>query len=225
MKVELLVSEWCPTCPQAEKVWRKVADERDIEFAVLDMTQPEGRMLAQQLRIRTIPAVVIDGVLRAVGVQSLAEAGCMVAAAAPRRHASPRHAGLLLSGDNRWFIVTAMAYLLASGVWLLAQETLLADGSQRAIGIHLFGIGFVMSLIYGLAAHMLPRFTGNPIFVGVWPWAQYACQNLGILLLTSGHWLAAFSAVVAGAVLIWLSLLVFALRILCVLWPRDAVGS
>ncbi len=81
MKIELLVSEWCPTCPAAERVWREVAAERDIELALVDLAQFEGRELARRLGIRTIPAVVLDGVLAAVGVQSLAEARQTVAGA------------------------------------------------------------------------------------------------------------------------------------------------
>ncbi|MFN7087744.1 MAG: glutaredoxin family protein [Burkholderiales bacterium] len=221
MKVELLVSEWCPTCPQAEQVWRQVADERDIEFAVLDMMQTEGRALVQRLRIRTIPAVVIDGVLQGVGVQSLSEAHRLVAAAPLRKRASPRHAGLLLSADNRLFIVTAMVYLIASGTWLLAHGMLLTGSTLRPVGIHLFGAGFVLSLIYGLGAHMLPRFTGNPIRVGAWPRAQYMCLNLGIMLFAGGHWLLARWAMIAGGALMWLSLLIYALRAWPVLWRQD----
>jgi len=225
MKVELLVSEWCPTCPQAEQVWRQVAEERDIEFAVLDMMQPEGRALTQRLRIRTIPAVAIDGVLQGVGVQSLPDARRLVAAAPMRRRASPRHAGMLLSADNRLFIVTAMVYLMTSGAWLLAQGTLASDGALRPAGIHLFGAGFVLSLIYGLGAHMLPRFTGNPIRVGAWPRVQYGCLNLGIVLFIGGYWLAFRCSMVAGGGLMWLSLLIFSLRIWPVLWRREAGGK
>ncbi|MBS1219819.1 MAG: hypothetical protein H6R21_2952, partial [Proteobacteria bacterium] len=111
MKVELLVSEWCPTCPQAERVWSAVAAEREFEFAVIDLAQQEGRELAHRLRVRTIPAIVIDGELKAVGVQSTAEALLMVAASPVRRRASPRHAGMMLSLDNRWFVSTAMLCL------------------------------------------------------------------------------------------------------------------
>jgi len=46
MRVELLVSDWCPTCPAAEAVWRRVAAEKDIDYAVLDLAQPEGKRLA-----------------------------------------------------------------------------------------------------------------------------------------------------------------------------------
>ena len=56
---------------------------------------------------------------------------------------------------------------------------------------HLFG-GFALCLIYALGAHMLPRFTARPIRGGAWSAAQ-----------------------LAGGLLLWLSLALFALR----LWP------
>ncbi|MDH5536580.1 MAG: thioredoxin family protein [Betaproteobacteria bacterium] len=220
MKVELLVSEWCPTCPQAERVWRRIATERDIEFAVLDLAQPEGRELAQRLRIRTIPAVVIDGELKAVGVQEPAEAQRMVAAAPARRRASPLHAGMLLSNDNRWFICGAMVWLIASGVWFAIEGALVTGDRLRPVGTHLFGAGFVLSLIYGLAAHMLPRFTGNPIASGAFAWSQFGSLNAGVALLIAGAAAGASSLLVSGGALIWVSLALHAWRIWPVLWPR-----
>lgn len=222
MKVELLVSEWCPTCPQAEQVWRAVAAERDFDLAVIDLAQPEGRELARRLRIRTIPALVIDGELKAVGVQSVSEAHRMVAAAPLRRRASPRHAGMMLSADNRGFVSAAMMYLLASAVWIAWHGALITDGPGRAIGIHLFGAGFLLSLIYGLAAHMLPRFTGSPIAMGALPWVQFASLNAGLVLLFAGLGWEAVSLTVAGGALVWVSFLVFAWRIWRVLWPEKA---
>jgi glutaredoxin len=221
MKVELLVSEWCPTCPQAEQVWSTVSQEKDIAFAVLDLAQPEGRELAHRLRLKTIPAVVVDGKLVAVGVQSLGEARQLVAAAPQRAKSSPLHAGMMLSRDNRWFIVTAMVYLVLSGAWILAQRALVSDGVLRPVGVHLFTTGFVLNLIYGMGAHMLPRFTGNPIRLGTWPWAQYACINIGIILFTLGYWLGERVFAMAGGVLMWISLLIFFLRIGPLLWTKP----
>lgn len=225
MKVELLVSEWCPTCPQAEKVWRQVAEERDIEFAVLDMMQPEGRALAQRLRIRTIPAVAVDGVLQAVGVQSLSDAQRMAAAAPLRKRASLRHAGMLLSADNRAFIAAAMIYLMLSGAWLLAQGSLVTGGALRPIGIHLFGAGFVLSLIYGLGSHMLPRFTGNPIRAGAWAWTQFFAIHAGIVVFSAGFALSSEHVALTGGILMWLSLSIYAWRVWPVLWPRLSVPA
>ena len=86
MKVQLLVSEACSPCDQAQAIWRAVADELALDFSVVNLAGPEGRDLADRLRIRTIPALVIDGVLMAIGVQSPDEARALVARAPARTH-------------------------------------------------------------------------------------------------------------------------------------------
>jgi len=202
MRVALLVSEWCVTCPAAEAVWRTVAAEKDIDYAVLDLAQPEGKRLARELRIRSIPALVIDGELKAVGVLPLAEARKFVAAAPERPARAARHVGLLLGRDERLFALSALAWLVLSGGALLLEGSLLAPAPM-----HLFG-GFVLCLIYALGAHMLPRFTGRPIRGGAWSYAQLACADAGIALFAVGLQLT-------GGVLLWLSLALFTAR----LWP------
>jgi thioredoxin-like negative regulator of GroEL len=86
MKVELLVSDACDPCDQAEKVWRGVATELDLDFSVVNLDRPEGRQLAERLQLQTIPALVVDGVLVAIGVQSAEEARALVSRAPLRRH-------------------------------------------------------------------------------------------------------------------------------------------
>jgi len=86
MKVQLLISDPSAPCKQAEKIWRGVAAERDLDFSLLDLAEPEGKALADRLQIKTIPALVVDGVLVAIGVQSPDEARALVAPApAPKR--------------------------------------------------------------------------------------------------------------------------------------------
>lgn len=79
MEVRLLVSKWCPVCPQAEQVWAAVAHAGALDYQVIDVADPPGRALVSRLRIKTVPAVVIDGRLQAVGLQSVAEATRLVA--------------------------------------------------------------------------------------------------------------------------------------------------
>jgi len=79
VKVQLLVSESCAPCDQAEKVWRQVAAERALDFSVVNLAGPEGQVLADRLRLKTIPALVIDGRLIAIGVQSVEEARSLIA--------------------------------------------------------------------------------------------------------------------------------------------------
>jgi glutaredoxin len=86
MKVQLLVSESCIPCDQAEAVWRVVAAERELDFTVVNLADPEGRRIADQLRLRTVPALVIDDKLIAIGVQSPVEARAMVARAPQRKY-------------------------------------------------------------------------------------------------------------------------------------------
>ncbi len=85
MKVQLLVSESCAPCDQAETIWRGVASERDLDFTVVDLGKPEGQQLANRLHLKTIPALVVDGVLVAIGVQSPEEARALVARAPLRK--------------------------------------------------------------------------------------------------------------------------------------------
>jgi len=222
MKVELLVSEWCASCHQAEKIWREVAQEREFEFAVLDMGQPEGRALVSRLRLKTIPALVIDNELKGIGVQSLAEARALVQAAPPKAKSDMQHAGLSLSQDNRWFVLASLIYLMLAGLGLVINGALLSDGPMRPLALHLFTVGFVLSLVYAMGAHMLPRFTGNPILSGVWPWLQMGAVHAGLLSYSAGYLFGWHGLVLGGGVLIWFSLLIFTLRIWRVLWPKPA---
>lgn len=129
---------------------------------------------------------------------------------------------MVLSRDNRAFVVSAMGYLMLSGMWLLAQGTLLTDDGDRAVGVHLFTVGFLTALIYGLGAHMLPRFTGNPIRSGPLAWAQLALLHGGLWILMAGAWADADSVAMAGGVLIWLTFAIQTARLWPVLWPRRA---
>jgi glutaredoxin len=78
LKLQLLVSKWCPSCPAAQQVWSKVAGGKGLALEVLDVGQPPGRHLALELGIRTVPAIVIDGTLRSVGTSSVADALALV---------------------------------------------------------------------------------------------------------------------------------------------------
>lgn len=81
MKIELFVSETFEPCRDAERVWSDAVRERDIELTVVDINSAEGQARAQQLAIGMVPALVVNGRLRAVGVQSPVEARNLLAAA------------------------------------------------------------------------------------------------------------------------------------------------
>lgn len=86
MKVQLVVSDSCAPCDQAEAVWRVVAAERELDFTVVNLTDPEGQWIVKRWRLRTVPALVIDDRLVAIGVQSPVEARALVARAPQRKY-------------------------------------------------------------------------------------------------------------------------------------------
>jgi len=220
MQVRLLVSDWCASCHRAEAVWQEVAEHKAIDYAVVDMAQPEGRALANQLRIRSIPAVVIEGQLAHVGVQPVSEAMALVAQAPDREAGGARHVGLGLSVTSRAAILGAMAYMLLAGA-ALPFGGLLLEGPLRIAAVHLFGLGFLTLLVYGLGEHMLPRFTGAPIRLGGWSWSQQALLHLGLWAIVVGALGAWRSVIAIGGLLAWLSLLLFLFRLWPVLWGRG----
>ncbi len=73
-KVILLVSRWCPTCPNADALWRKLKEEYDFDYEVLDVTSKEGRYWVSKLMIRSVPSSIVDGKLAFVGVPDEREA-------------------------------------------------------------------------------------------------------------------------------------------------------
>jgi glutaredoxin len=78
VKIELLVTDGCEPCKQAEALWHELATERGIELTVVKLSEPYGRVLAERLHLKTIPAVVVDGVLRGIGVPTRADALALI---------------------------------------------------------------------------------------------------------------------------------------------------
>lgn len=74
MKIELLIAQGCPFCREAEQVWRQAAAEQKAELSLLDVGHPHGQAITHRLTLKTVPAVLIDGTLKGVGVQTLDEA-------------------------------------------------------------------------------------------------------------------------------------------------------
>lgn len=218
--VQLLVSDWCPTCPEAERIWREVAERRDIRFEVLDVAQAEGRELVGELRIRTIPSVVVDGELKGVGVLSREKAAALVADAPERKPGAFRFVGMTMGATSRAAIAGAMTYLLLSAAFL-PFEGLTGNPDLRPVALHLFGLGFVTFMIYGVGEHMLPRFTGRRILMGPVAWVQQALAHLGLLALAGGFLFGFRGMALAGAISAWSGLLIFAGRLLPVVWGAE----
>ena len=216
--VQLLVSEWCEPCRGAEEVWRQVAQTKAIAFEVLDVGQREGRAIIARLGVKTVPATVIDGVLRHVGVPTSKEALLYVAAAPDKIARSVQYVGMTLEATSRWAIAAAAVYLALAGSALLFGDGIAGDARWRGPALHAFGLGFVAFIVFGLGEHMLPRFTGAPIRGGWIAWTQQGLAHAGTVLLIAGLVGDQRASALVGGTLAWAAFALFAARLVPVLW-------
>ena len=60
--LELFTSSTCPHCPRARRMVKELLGERDDFVAYEnDTTSPEGKIKAQQFRVRFVPSLFIQG--------------------------------------------------------------------------------------------------------------------------------------------------------------------
>ena len=122
---------------------------------------------------------------------------------------------------NRWFIAAALIYALLGGLlglaWLVFPAAL-PPFALRAHG-HLMLLGFVGMTIFGIALHVLPRFTGRPLYSERLADAQLFLVNAGLLALVAG-WLGGARALsVAGGALLWAGVVIFAVNVVATVRP------
>jgi hypothetical protein len=227
VKVQLLVSEWCTPCRGAEEGWQAVAHAKAIAFEVLDVGQPEGRAVVARLGVRSVPATVVDGTLRHVGVPSLGEAQAFVADAPDRAVArdASHYVGLTLAPTSAMAIVSAAVYLAAAGAALVFGGGIAGDAAWRAAALHAFGLGFVAFFVFGLGAHLLPRFTGAPIRGGAVAWAEFGSAHAGTLLLVAGFVAPSPALAFAGGLGAMAAFALFALRLAPVLRASGSADT
>ena len=222
MKIQLLVSEWCMPCRDAEQVWRRVAERKDIAFEVLDVGQPEGREVVSRLGVRTVPSTVVDGALKHLGVPTPQEAAALTAEAPDREAAATaRYVGLTLETTSAWAIFFSALYLAIAGAALVFGGGIAGDAPWRAASLHVYGLGFATFLIFGLGEHLLPRFTGAPIRGGQAAWWQQGLAHAGVLLLVIGFAAASRTAALGGGIAALAAFAIFAWRLAPVLMARS----
>lgn len=73
--------------------------------------------------------------------------------------------------------------------------------AYRPAHVHANLLGFVSMMIFGVAYHVVPRFTGNPLHSRRLGPLHLAAANLGLLLLVSG-WIVRVWAFWAGEALV-----------------------
>ena len=94
-----------------------------------------------------------------------------------------------------WFV---KAFLKSSLAWLAVGVTLgLAMAMKpswavyRTVHLHMNLLGFVTMMIYGVAYHVIPRFTGHPLHSRRFATVQWWIANAGLALMAIGFALRA----------------------------------
>src|SRR3954464_8299644 len=101
----------------------------------------------------------------------------------------------------RWFLKASLAWL-ASGVALgVAMAAHPVWTVYKAAHMHMMLLGFVTMMIYGVAYHVIPRFTGYPLPSRKAAGAHWWLANTGLLLMVCGFILRAQWAGVGTVVL------------------------
>ncbi len=84
------------------------------------------------------------------------------------------------------FIKTALLWL-GLGVTLgVVMAVVPAAAVYRTVHLHMNLLGFVSMMIYGVAYHVIPRFTGNAIHNRTIAIVQFWLANTGLTLLVAG---------------------------------------
>jgi cbb3-type cytochrome oxidase subunit 1 len=104
-----------------------------------------------------------------------------------------------------WFV---KAFLKASLAWLVAGVTLgVAMAAHpvwtvyRPAHAHMVLLGFATMMIYGVAYHVIPRFSGHVLHSRRAAGAHFWCSNVGLALLVAGFALRAVGASAGTALL------------------------
>jgi cbb3-type cytochrome oxidase subunit 1 len=122
---------------------------------------------------------------------------------------------------NRWFIAAALAYALLGGMLALGWLAFPAAWPPYALRAHahLMLMGFLGMMIFGVGLHVLPRFTGRPLYSERMADAQFALVNAGLLAMVAG-WLGGLRvAALAGGAILWAGVLLFAVNVVATVRP------
>jgi len=116
---------------------------------------------------------------------------------------------------NRLFILAALTYSLVGaliGLIWLAHPGLIPGNVPRIHG-HLMLLGFITMMVYGVGLHVLPRFSGRPLYSERLANVQFYTANLGLLIMVIG-WLMFHNLTVSlGGLLAWSAMGMFAMNI------------
>src|SRR6185503_6831145 len=100
---------------------------------------------------------------------------------------------LFVKASLTWFGIGATL-----GVCMAIEPALII---YRPAHLHMNLLGFVTMMIYGVAYHVMPRFTGHPLYSPRLAMAQWWLSNAGLATMVGGFAIAPRSAGIGGLLL------------------------
>ncbi len=67
MKIQLIIMGRTEQSQATENIWQKICEEQGLSLAVADSETEEGQTLVEKLALRTLPALVVNDRVVAVG--------------------------------------------------------------------------------------------------------------------------------------------------------------
>ncbi|MHB8347194.1 MAG: hypothetical protein ACYDHM_08415 [Acidiferrobacterales bacterium] len=127
---------------------------------------------------------------------------------------------------NRLFVTLSLVYALIGGLvgiaWL--SDPRLIPGDVARLHGHIMLLGFIAMMIYGVGLHVLPRFSGNPLFSERMANWQLYVSNIGLWLMSAG-WIASLNRLVLiGGMVSWVGIGMFALNIMLTVKSHGPAG-
>jgi cbb3-type cytochrome oxidase subunit 1 len=101
----------------------------------------------------------------------------------------------------KWFMKSSLAWLgggVLLGVAMAIWPQLIV---YRPAHVHMNLLGFVTMMIYGVAYHVIPRFTGHQLHARRLAGLQWWLANIGLLLMVIGFCMAPHGIAAATPVL------------------------
>lgn len=121
-----------------------------------------------------------------------------------------------------WFIRSAMIYLLIAvsfGLWMAISP----KGYYMPVHVHLNLLGWVSMFIYGVAYHILPRFSGRQLFSDKLSEVHFWVAHIGLIgmviswLLFNRRFLVVFSLIEV------FSIILFVINMFKTIRPASAI--
>jgi hypothetical protein len=124
---------------------------------------------------------------------------------------------------NRWFVTISLLYGLLGGLVALTQLIApgLIPGNVARMHGHIMLLGFILMMIYGVALHVLPRFSGNALYSERMANWQLYLANAGLPLMLVG-WLTLLNwLVLAGGAIVYSAIVLFGVNMLFTVKPNG----